>query len=90
MTARHHPAPSPPSTADVTPLQVLSGGMDPPREMSPLYSTLNAALSGVERVTPPARVSASLERMTAGFDPDRCRATQACVEPPRTAGGLEG
>ena len=30
-----------------------------------------AVVSTVERVTPPARVSASLERMTAGFDPDR-------------------
>ena len=30
-----------------------------------------AVVSRVERVTPPARVSASLERMTAGYDPER-------------------
>ena len=36
----------------------------------------------MERVTPPARVSASLERMTAGFDPDRHMVIQT------RAGGL--
>ncbi|KAL4425871.1 hypothetical protein ABPG75_009887 [Micractinium tetrahymenae] len=56
---------------DVTPLQVLHGTVDAPREMQPLYGLLNAELLQVERVTPPARVSASLERYSTGFDPDR-------------------
>lgn len=41
-----------------------------------------AVVSTVERVTPPARVSASLERMTAGYDPDRHMVIQT------RAGGL--
>ncbi|KAL4445749.1 hypothetical protein ABPG77_008948 [Micractinium sp. CCAP 211/92] len=57
--------------ADMTPLQVLHGTVDAPREMQPLYGLLNAELLQVERVTPPARVSASLERYSTGFDPDR-------------------
>jgi hypothetical protein len=55
----------------VSALQLLSGAVEAPREMQPLYGALSAAVSSVERVTPPARVSASLERYTAGFDPDR-------------------
>lgn len=56
---------------DITPLQVLNGSVEAPREMQPLYGLLNAELLQVERVTPPARVSASLERYSTGFDPDR-------------------
>jgi hypothetical protein len=55
----------------VTPLQVLAGGVESPREMAPLLGEVNAVVGTVERVTPPARVSASLERFTTGYDPDR-------------------
>ena len=37
-----------------------------PRELQPLYGMLNACINTVERVSSPGRMSASLERMTAG------------------------
>lgn len=57
--------------AGVTPLHILHGGVAAPREMQALYGALNAVVSRVERVSPPARVSASLERFSTGFDPER-------------------
>jgi lipid-binding SYLF domain-containing protein len=57
--------------ADATALRILHGGIEPPREMQPLYGRLNSVVSTVERVTPPARVSASLERFSTGIDPER-------------------
>lgn len=56
---------------DATALRILHGGIEPPREMQPLYGCLNSVVSTVERVTPPARVSASLERYSTGIDPER-------------------
>ncbi len=38
-----------PRRADMTPLQVLHGTVDAPREMQPLYGLLNAELLQVER-----------------------------------------
>lgn len=35
--------------ADITPLQVLNGSVEAPREMQPLYGLLNAELLQVER-----------------------------------------
>lgn len=79
LTCRHRQAPWPtrrlplPAAHDagVTPGQVLHGGVEAPREMAPLFGLLNSILGTVERVTPAARVSASLERYTSGYDPDR-------------------
>ena len=56
---------------DVTPLQVLSGAVEAPPEMQPLYSELSLMIHACGRpTTSPARVSASLERFSTGYNPD--------------------
>ncbi|PSC73850.1 putative conserved isoform A [Micractinium conductrix] len=54
-----------------TPREVLDGTAPQPRELQQLYAELSGAVAGVEHVSSPSRVSASLERFTAGFDPER-------------------
>jgi lipid-binding SYLF domain-containing protein len=57
---------------DATPLQVLSGAVDAPPEMQPLYSELSLMIHMCERPSAsPARVSASLERFSTGYNPDQ-------------------
>jgi len=57
---------------DVSPATILHGDMDPPHEFQPLYGELSRIVNRVERPSAnPARVSASLERYSAGHDPDR-------------------
>ena len=57
---------------DVTPLQVLAGAVEAPPEMQPLYAELSLMVHDCERpTTSPGRVSASLERFSTGYDPDR-------------------
>lgn len=57
----------------VTPLQVLSGAVEPPPEMQPLYAELSLMIhmASPTPMASPARVSASLERFSTGYDPDR-------------------
>ncbi|GAB4823912.1 hypothetical protein N2152v2_010958 [Parachlorella kessleri] len=57
--------------SDRTVSAILEGAVDPPSEMQPLYSAINTIVNHVERPSCPSRVSASLERITAGFDPER-------------------
>ena len=54
---------------DATPAQIL--GEQGPAEFQPLYGELNRVVASVERPSAnPARVSASLERFSAGRDPE--------------------
>lgn len=59
-----------PDAATAAALLLPSSKVPEPREMQALLGILNTCINTVERVTPPARVSASLERLTAGHDPD--------------------
>lgn len=57
---------------DVSPAQVLAGAVEAPPDMQPLYAELSLMVHDCERTTTnPARVSASLERFSTGYDPDR-------------------
>ena len=57
---------------EVNPADILSGVQNPPAEFQPLYGELNRIVNRVERPSAnPARVSASLERFSAGVDPER-------------------
>jgi lipid-binding SYLF domain-containing protein len=55
----------------VTPAQILA--MPGPAEFQPFYGELSRVVSTVERPSPfnPGRTSASLERFSAGYDPER-------------------
>lgn len=46
--------------------------VDPPGEMQQLYAAVNSIVHHVERVSAPSRVSASLERLTAGTSYTAC------------------
>lgn len=56
---------------DLSPTAVLAGAVEAPAEMQPLYADLSLMVCDCERAAAsPARVSASLERYSTGFDPD--------------------
>ncbi|GAB4814474.1 hypothetical protein N2152v2_001520 [Parachlorella kessleri] len=57
--------------SETTSEAILGGTVLPPPELEALYMKLNTMVESGKSPTPPSRVSASLERMTAGFDPDR-------------------
>jgi len=57
---------------NVDPKTILTDDVAPPSEFQPLYGELNRIVNRVERVSfNPSRTSASLERFSAGVDPDR-------------------
>lgn len=57
---------------NIDPKTILSNAVAPPSEFQPLYGELNRIVNRVERVSfNPSRTSASLERFSAGVDPDR-------------------
>jgi lipid-binding SYLF domain-containing protein len=63
---------------DKTPSQVLSGAVEPPPEMQPLYSELSLMIHMAEPkpIASPGRVSASLERFSTGYNPDHVVMTE--------------
>lgn len=57
--------------SDTSVLAILEGKVPAPPEMQPLYSCLSTIVNHAQPPPCPSRVSASLERITAGFDPER-------------------
>ena len=60
--------------SDVKPSQILDGTVEPPADLQPLYAELSLIVHQAQSERPisnPARVSASLERFSAGVDPEQ-------------------